>query len=42
MCVWGGGGGGGGAGSMVKMFNSIVVSSFITKLFKLDGKFTSL
>ena len=35
-------GGGGGAGSMVKMFNSIFVSSLIIKLFKLDGKFTSL
>ena len=28
-------------GSMVKMFNSNFVSSFITKLFKLDGRFTS-
>ena len=35
---------GGGTGSMVKMFNSIFVSSFIIKLhvFKLDGSFTSL
>ena len=46
MCVGGGGGGGGGGGdgtgSMDKMFNSIFVSSFIIKLFKLDGSFTSL
>ena len=44
MCVWGGGGGEGGrgTGSMVKIFNSIFVSSFIIKLFKLDGRFTSL
>ena len=27
---------------MVKRFNSIFVSSFIIKLFKLDGRFTSL
>ena len=27
---------------MVKMFNSIFVSSFIIKLFKIDGRFTSL
>ena len=32
----------GGTGSMVKMFNSIFVSSFIIKLFKIDGRFTSL
>ena len=38
----GGGGGGGGTGSMVKMFNSIIVSSFIIKLFKLNGRFTPL
>ena len=30
------------AGSMVKMLNSIFVFSFIIKLFKLDGRFTSL
>ena len=29
-------------GSMVKMLTSIFVSSFIIKLFKLDGRFTSL
>ena len=38
VCVWGGG----GNWSMVKMFNSIFVSSFIIKLFKLDGRLTSL
>ena len=32
----------GGTGSMVKMLNSIFVSSFITKLFKIGGRFTSL
>ena len=45
MCVCvGGGGGEGGTGSMVKIFNSIFVSSFIIKLFKIhvDGRFTSL
>ena len=31
-----------GAGSMVKMFNSIFVSSFIINLFKIDTRFTSL
>ena len=43
VCVCGGGGGGmDGTGSMVKMCNSIFVSSFIIKLFKIDGRFTSL
>ena len=40
MCV--GEGGEGGTGNMVIIFNSIFVSSFIIKLFKLDGRFTSL
>ena len=41
-CVCVGGGGEGGTGSIVKMFNAIFVSTFIIKLFKLDGRFTSL
>ena len=43
LCVCEGGGGRMGVtGSMVKMLTSIFVSSFIIKLFKLDGRFTSL
>ena len=42
LCVCEGGGVVGVTGSMVKMLNSIFVSSFIIKLFKLDGRFTSL
>ena len=32
----------GGTGSMVTMFASIFISSFIIKLFKIDGRFTFL
>ena len=43
VCVFfGEGGGRGGTESMVIMFNSTFVSSFIIKLFKLDERFTSL